>query len=109
VAVEERKGVQVWIILLQDIDFQRGFDLGVQAAARVGGIFNGLVTFSLASTPPHPMRDREALSIFVDSSKVGEAVAQIVNGLGLSKDGYLVQATPSSQFVPKQRPNQTAA
>jgi len=51
-AVEEKKGVQVFLIMLRDVDLQKAYDVGNEVVVRNGGIFHGLNVFSLTGNPP---------------------------------------------------------
>ena len=106
-AVEEKKGVQVFLILLRDVDLQKAYDVGYETVMRNGGIFHGLNVFSLTGNPP---RDKQSMSFLVDSGRIGLIVEELTKALGLSPNGdFLVQAFPSTQFVPRSRPPQTAS
>lgn len=106
-ALEERRGVQVLLILLKDIDLQKAYDIGSGVADKSGAIFNGLNVFSFPSNPP---RDKQTLAFFTESNKVGSIVGEMAKALGLAPNiDFLVQAFPSTQFVPRTRPSQTAS
>jgi len=105
-ALEEKKGVATFMVLLHEVDVQKALDAGIEVVDRLGGTFNGLTVFTIGINPP---RDRQALNFFLDATKVGEVVAEVAKRLGLPREGYLVNATPTSQFVARARPAQTAA
>jgi len=106
-AVEEKKGVQVFLIMLRDVDLQKAYDIGNEVVVRNGGIFHGLNVFSITGNPP---RDKQSMSFLIDSSRIGLVVDETAKGLGLSPSSdLLVQAFPSTQFVPRSRPPQTAS
>jgi len=96
--MEERRGVQVVIIFLSQVNVQKAYDLGVEIATKVGGIFNGFNVFTFASMPP---RDHQTLNFFLDGSKVGEVVEAVVKGLELPQNGYMFQAVPTTQYIPR--------
>ena len=104
--VEERKGVQVFFVVLRpELDIQKAYDVGNRIVSGTGGEFGGLSVFSIG-TPP---RDKHCLSFFVDMDKFGAIVGKIANELGLVAGvDYLVNAAPSFRLVPKPRPPQTA-
>ena len=104
-ALEEKKGVATFIVLLQEVDVQKALDAGIEAVSKLGGTFNGLTVFTIGINPP---RDKQALNFFLDAMQVGEVVAEVAKRLGLPREGYLVNASLTSQYVPRERPAQTA-
>ena len=104
-ALEEKKGVATFVVLLQEVDVQKALDVGIEVAGKYGGTFNGLTVFTIGINPP---RDKQALNFFLDATKVGEVVGEITKRLVLPREGYLVNATPTSQYIPRARPAQTA-
>jgi hypothetical protein len=106
-AMEERKGAALNFVVLKDIDFQKAFELAEKIASKTGGIFNGISSFSFVGPPP---RDKESINLFLDPSKINEAIAELSKGLGLTlNDGYIIQAIPTVQYVPRgQMPRTTA-
>jgi hypothetical protein len=102
----EKKGVNVTLILLRDVDLQKGFDLGTQAAAKFDGVFNGFNVFTFGGSP---QRDKQTMNIFVDSTHIGEVVTTITKGLDLAQADYMFQASPTVQYVNRGPPTQTTA
>jgi len=104
--MEEKKGVQVVLILLKEVDLQKAYTVGSETVGRNGGVFNGLNVFSLPGSPP---RDKQTIGFFADPSQIGSIVAEITKTLGLSSaTDILVQAVPFTQFAARTRPPQTA-
>ena len=104
-ASEEKKGVQVWFICLKEVEAQKAFNVGTQLAEKTGGIFNGINFFTLGSPPQY----KQAANLFVAPEHVGEVVDTFAREFGLSqKDGYIFQALPSSQYIPRNQPDRTA-
>ena len=110
-AMEEKKGVQVIFVLLADIDIQKGFDLGIEIATKVGGVFDGFNVFTFAGNPAMGVqpRDRPTLNFFVDSKHVGDAITSLAKGLGLTQTQYVYQAAPASRYFPRTQASQTSA
>lgn len=104
-ALEEKKGVATFIVLLQEVDVQKALNAGIEVVDKFGGIFNGLTVFTIGINPP---RDKQALNFFLNPTRVGEVVTEIARILGLPREGYLVNASLTSQYVPRERPAQTA-
>ena len=103
--MEEKKVVQVFLILLkQELNIQKTFDVGHRVVSESGGTYGGLTVFTLAN----PTRDKHCISFVVDPSKLGSVVERITTELGLvSGIDYVVQAAPTVQLIPKARPPQT--
>lgn len=105
--MEERKGLQVVLIILRETDPTKAFTVGKEVAGKTGSIFNGLNVFTFMGNPP---RDKQTLGFFTESDDIGPIVGGVAKALGLSPNGdFLVQALQSVQFVPRTRPPQTAS
>ncbi|MDA4122546.1 MAG: hypothetical protein OK456_05125 [Thaumarchaeota archaeon] len=105
-AMEERKGVQVWFILLEEVDPQKAYDIGVKAAEHVGGTYNSTSFYTLGN----PVQYKQALNIFVAPDRVGEIVSALGKDFGLTiNKGYIYVATPGSQYVPRSKVNPTVS
>jgi hypothetical protein len=106
-AMEERKGIQIQFVLMQDTDPTKVYESVSRIATEKGGIFNGIFSFTFQGNPP---RDRHNLSIFAETPKIaGEIVSALAKELGLRQtEGYILQMFPGTQYVPREQ-SRTAA
>ena len=101
-AMEEKSGVQVVIILMREVDVQKAYSLGIDVIGKVGGIFNGFNVFTFgASNPP---RDRQTLGFVEDPNRVGETINAVVKGLGTFSERLPVSSRSRHSVCPK-KPN----
>ena len=104
--MEERKGVQVWFIFLNEMDPQKAYDIGARVSQSLRGIY---IATSFYSTG-NPAQYKQALNVFVPQDKVGAVVNTLAKEFGLELNkGFLYTANPGLQYVPRTNVSQTTA